>query len=173
VREIATGWPSCVVLMCALGLAGAAWAEDAHVQIHADVVLMSNQGNDVDPSLVIMKDTFTREGFSFHSFKRLSSQKVALSSQKATELALPNHKKAMLRVDSVHRGGANVSVKVGAVNTTYTLGQEGSVFINFGHQNGGELVLVLSPIGAKHPRRALESARPFKGFWHLPAIYGW
>lgn len=128
--------------------AAAVRAED-HVQVNADVVQMSNQGNSVDPALASMKSTFSKEGFAFSSYKRLSSQRLSLSSKSPTDLALPNGQRATLKLDGVKNGAATIAVRVGAVNTSYTLGKEGSVFINFGHQNGGELVLVLSPVGAK------------------------
>jgi hypothetical protein len=139
------------LMAAALLTSGLASAEDAKVQLNADVVLMSNQGNTVDPALASMKDTFSKEGLLFSSYKRLSSQRVVLTSKKPTEVSLPNQQKAVLKLEGVKHGAATVAVNIGAVNTTYTVGRAGSVFINFGHQDG-ELVLVLSPVAASHPR---------------------
>lgn len=150
-------WRS-LALAATLTVGVCAVAEEGRVEVVADVVLMSNNGKAVDPALASMKETFSKEGFSFSSYKRLSSEKVTLQQNKATEIKVPDNQHATLKLESLKQGTATIAVKVGAVNTTYTLGREGSVFINFGHKDG-ELVLVLSPITSKKARH-LPFSRP-------------
>jgi hypothetical protein len=130
----------------AVGLSTPAWAQDEKVELKADLVLVSNQGSTVDAGLEGMRDTFARKHFNFTSFKRLSSETTRLDAKKPKEIRLPNGKSATLTLLKIQKGEATVEVTVGKVVTTqYTLGREGSVFVNTGRLQDGEVFLVLSP----------------------------
>lgn len=149
---------SAVALLCVLSLP--ALASEFEIELKADVVFVTNQGSEVDPSLQGMKQTFAKEGLAFTSYKKLSSHKVVLPPQKPVEVPLANQKKAILTLEGLKKGAASINVKIGALTATYSLGREGSVFINFDRAQGGEFVLVLSPSGARKSRRALDGFRP-------------
>lgn len=129
-------------------LAGSpAHAEEGKVAVTCDVVLASNQGTVIDPpSLASMMDKFKQKGLSFSSFRRLSTAKLFLEKGKGAEVSLPAGRKATLVLEGMKEGTAQVSVSVEKlVKTTYALGRTGSLFINSGEHEGGQLVLVLSP----------------------------
>lgn len=120
--------------------------DEGKVQITADVVLVSNQGNSVEPGLESMKERFAREHFNFTSYKKLSSETVWLDMRKPREIKLPSGKAAELKLLKPQAGATTVEVTVAnVVKTIYTLGREGSVFVNTGHLQDGEVFLVLSP----------------------------
>lgn len=120
----------------------------AGVTVKVDVVDASNQGTEVQPpSLAAMKDTFTQSGFNYHSFRQLSSEKVTLAPNAPHTVRLPNGRTATLRLVEVKDNVAKIKVSVPPLETTYSLGRQGSVFMQAGPYNGGTLVLVLSPVG--------------------------
>jgi hypothetical protein len=128
-------------------LAFPAWSEEPKVELTAEVVLASNQGNALDPpELVKTKEMFAKAGINMSSFRRLSSQKLALAQGIAAELALPNGRKASLILQDIKKGSAHVQVKIAdLVSTVLKLGQQGSLFQHAGAFDGGQLFLVLSP----------------------------
>jgi hypothetical protein len=133
----------------ALLLTPSALADEPKVEINTEIVLASNDGQGVEPaSLAPMKDKFLKEGFSFTSFKQLKQQKLVLVRNHAAELKLPNNQVATLKLEEMVDGVAKVHVRLPPIDTTYTVGREGSVFIDGGHHQKGTLVLVLSPAGA-------------------------
>lgn len=135
-------------MACALliaGLGGVAWGEEP-VEVLSETVLASNQGEAVDPpSLGAMKAQFAEAGFVFSSYRRLSSQKLALSQVRDTGVELPNGRHVTLRLQGLKGGTASVQIQIsGAVSTVVKLGREGSVFQHTGPHEGGQLFLVLS-----------------------------
>jgi len=116
------------------------------VDFRADLVLVSNQGSSMDPGLEFLKDMFAKEHFNFTSYKRLSSETLRLEGRKPRDIKLPNGQTATLKLLKVEHGTATVEVSVGKiVAATYTVGREGSVLVNAGHRDDGEVFLVLSP----------------------------
>ncbi len=134
------------------------FAAEPKVRVTAEVILASNQGNTIDPpGLVRMKNQFSQKGFAFSSYRRLSSEKLALVRKQ-----LPNLRTATLRLEDMKGGTATVKVEIsGLASTTLTLGREGSLFQHAGDHEGGQLILVLSPDRGTQPRRtALGPPRP-------------
>lgn len=134
-------------LFAALLLSFAALAAAPAVTVQLDVVHASNQGTEVQPpSLMAMKKSFAQSGIDYKSYRQLSSQKVKLTPNTATQVSLPNGKVATLTLVDVKDNVAQVKVGVPPLETTYSLGRQGRVFIQAGPHNGGTLVLVLSPV---------------------------
>lgn len=140
----------CTVGSLALFAAPADALAQDKVKLNIHVVHVSNQGNVVDPpSLVAMKESFAKEGLQFSSYKQLSTQTVELVGNKASDISLPNGKKASLQLQKVDQGVAVVDLTVAPLKTTIRLGREGSVSQAAGKYQGGQLVLVVSPITEK------------------------
>lgn len=136
-----------VVSVLGLGVMSSAAAEEPKVDVVAEVVHASDTGSTVDPpTLEPMRDAFNKSGIHYKSFRRLSREKLTLRKGQSAELHLPNNVTASLTLKSVEHDAAKVQVAVPPVDTTYTLGREGSVFIQAGTHNGGMLILVLSPV---------------------------
>lgn len=147
------GWPVTVALLL-LAFPGQSRAEgdELKVKLQVNVVHVSNQGTHVDEGLAPMKEAFSRQHFLFTSFRLLTSQRVTLHGRRPEEVALPNKRKAKLSLLGIASGTAKVTVSVEkGPEVTYELGREGSVFINTGRHQGGELVLMLSPIAVAAP----------------------
>jgi hypothetical protein len=127
-------------------LAIPALADPPKVEVMAEVVLASNKDNTIEPpELAKMKDKFGSAGFSFTSYRRLSVQKVALVKVPPTVLDLPNQKKVQLKLEDLKDGTATVRLEIAKlINTTVSLGKEGSVFQHAGPHDGGQLFLVLT-----------------------------
>ncbi|XXF77471.1 hypothetical protein P2318_31120 [Myxococcaceae bacterium GXIMD 01537] len=121
-------------------------AEDK-VPVQVEVVLASSSGTAVDPpELSKMKETFQKQNFNFTSFKRLSLQTLDVSSQKSTEVKLPNGVNATLRLLALKDGIATVRVDIPKLSAMdVELGRQGAVYQKAGRHVGGELILVLSP----------------------------
>jgi hypothetical protein len=138
------------LLVVALGLLLmplAARAQDEKVQVQVEVVLASSKGTAVEPAeLSKMKETFQRQNFNFTSFKRLSLETLEVTSQKPTEVRLPNGTNATLRLLAFKDGIATVRVDIPRLSAMdVELGRQGSVYQKAGKHVGGELILVLSP----------------------------
>jgi hypothetical protein len=99
----------------------------------------------VDPPLVAMKDAFTKSGFNYKSYHRLSREKLTLKKGEPHEIKLPNGRVAKLTFEGMNAGAAQIRAEVKPILTTNTLGKEGSVFLHAGAHSGGVLILVLSP----------------------------
>jgi hypothetical protein len=140
---------SVTVLSTSLVLSAQAFAEPK-VEVMADVVHASNQGA-TDSALFNMKAMFSAEGFGFTSYRRLSSAKLAIQKHKAADIHLPNGQTASVKLDELKDGKAHLRVSVPPGETVYTLGREGSVFVDAGPYKGGSLILVLSPIDSAKP----------------------
>ena len=143
-------------MVLASAVAVTAWgnlaaAEEPTVELLSEVVLASNQDSVVEPpSLAAMKSQFAEAGFVFSSYRRLSSQKLALSAGREAAISLPNGRRVSLRLQGLKGGTASVQIEIpGAVSTVVKLGREGSVFQHTGSHQGGQLFLVLSS-----PKRA-------------------
>lgn len=138
-----------LALVAALLVASSAAAQDdAKVPVQVDVVLVSNQGNEVQPpELSRMKETFARQGLKFSSFKRLSSQRVEVGKSAPASVSLPNGRSAVLKLQELKQDTAVVNVEVpGLINSlSLRLGKEGAVYPKVGEHQGGSLVLSLSP----------------------------
>jgi hypothetical protein len=145
----------------ALLLASRANASEPKVHVTAEVILASNKGNAIEPpALARMKAQFTNKGFAFTSYRRLSTEKLSLR-RTPTEVKLPNQRTATLRLDEMKGGTATVRVDISNLaSTTLTMGREGSLFQHAGDYEGGQLILVLSPDHAAHPRRVAGVLRP-------------
>jgi len=142
----------CALVLMAGLLPGPARAEDAKVEVTAEVVLASNQVNPADPSLDGIKQAFASEHFNFASLKRLSTDKLQLRHKKPTEVKLPDGRVVSLKLESLKKGKASVGIAMpDGVNTSYTLSHEGTVLVNVGHLPEGELYLVLYPLNSAGP----------------------
>lgn len=130
-----------------LAVGTAAFADEPKVEVQAEVVLVSNKGTEIQPpELEAMKKKFAEQGLSFTSYKRMSTQKLALDKAKPAQVSLPNNKSAQLTLDGLQDGTAKLTVHVPPLEKVqYTLGREGSLYVDVGSYAGGKLVLVLSP----------------------------
>jgi hypothetical protein len=117
----------------------------SHVSLAADVVQASNEGAGVDAGLEKMRDQFAKSGIVYKSYRRLSHEQVQLLLQRAVEVRLPNAKTATLTLVSLKGSQSQVSVSLPPLQTTYTLGREGSVYLQAGPHANGVLILVLTP----------------------------
>jgi hypothetical protein len=131
-------------VLAALLLALPALAE-SRVSLLAEVVQASNEGTGVDPGLEKMREQFAKSGISYKSYRRLSEQPLQLALGKPAEVKLPNGKAATLTLLSVKGSQSQVSVSLPPLHTTYTLGREGSVYLQAGPHGPGVLILVLTP----------------------------
>ena len=130
----------------ALALPGAARAEGPKVEVMADVVLASNNGDKVDPpSLEETKKTFAARNIKFSSWQSLSQRRLALEPNKTAEVPLPNAKKAQVTLQAVKEGVAHIRVAVPPSSTELQLGREGKLYVDGGQHQGGQLWLVISP----------------------------
>lgn len=141
--------PTALLALLSLGLLLpplAAQAQEQKVKLQVEVVLVSNKGNRVEPpELEQMKEAFRKQGFNFTSFKRLSLERTDVSTQKFTEVRLPNGGNASLKLVALEEGTARVNVvlpRQAAVEVE--LGRQGVVYQKAGQHVGGELILVLS-----------------------------
>lgn len=117
----------------------------APVPLLVEVVQASNDGAGVDPGLERMRDQFAKSGITYQSYRRLSRDAFQLTVGKPVEVKLPNARTATLTLVSVKGTEAQVSVSVPPLKTLYTLGREGSVYLQAGPHAGGVLILVLTP----------------------------
>lgn len=131
-------------LLAALLLASPALSQ-THVALAADVVQASNEGAGVDVGLEKMREQFAKSGIVYKSYHRLSHEQLQLLLQKAVEVRLPNAKTATLTLLSLKGSQSQVSVSLPPLQTTYTLGREGSVYLQAGPHAKGVLILVLTP----------------------------
>ena len=130
----------------ALAVPGAARAEGGKVEVMADVVLASNNGDKVDPpSLEEMKATFAARNIKFSSWQSVSQRRLALEPNKTAEVPLPNAKRAQITLQSVKEGEAHLKVTVPPSSTELVLGREGKLYVDGGQHQGGQLWLVISP----------------------------
>ncbi|HYX92568.1 MAG TPA: hypothetical protein VE782_13480 [Myxococcaceae bacterium] len=144
--------------LAALAFASIAWpavalADEPKVEILAEVVHASQQGNVIDPpQLVKMKDDLAQKGLRFTSLRRLSQKKAIVRRDRAEEVGLPDGRNASLRLAQLKDDAATVKVTVPQqhsprplLEATYRLARQKSTFIHCGPYNNGELFLVLSP----------------------------
>ena len=124
----------------------AAHAQEQKVRLQIEVVLVSAKGDTVDPpELAQMKEKFRKQNIGFSSFKRLSLEMADVSTQKATEVRLPNGITAALLLKALKGDTATVQVKIPQQSTVdVELGRQGFVYQMAGQHVGGELILVLS-----------------------------
>ena len=133
-------------VMAALLLAApVALAAEPPVSVWLEVVHASHHGDEVDPSLVHMKEKFTREGFTYSNYKKVSSQRAELIKNKETEVALPNGRTVKVKLEDFKGGTASIRVSVPPLDAVYQLGREGSAFMLVGTHNHGVLIFTLSP----------------------------
>ena len=147
----AEGWPavraaSGSTVLAALLLATPALSQ-SHVALAADVVQASNEGAGVDAGLEKMREQFAKSGIVYKSYRRVSHEQLQLLLQRAVEVRLPNAKTATLTLLSLKGSQSQVSVSLPPLQTTYTLGREGSVYLQAGPHANGVLILVLTPVG--------------------------
>jgi hypothetical protein len=131
-------------LLAAVALSVPAFAQ-SRVALLAEVVQASNEGTGVDPGLEKMREQFAKSGITYKSYRRLSHEQLQLSPGKPAEVRLPNAKTATLTLLSVKGSQSQVSVSLPPLQTTYTLGREGSVYLQAGPHANGVLILVLTP----------------------------
>lgn len=151
------GWS----LAAALLAAGPALAEDK-VQVSAEVVYASNDGNVVDPGLAQLKDDLARGGHKFSSVRSVSKQDVTLEKGKDAQVTMRGARSASMRLLELKQGAATVAVKINEkgkqlVEAKYTLARGKSTIVATPPEAGGVTMLILSPPGASaaKPRRAL------------------
>ncbi|MFZ5468273.1 MAG: hypothetical protein ACOZIN_02450 [Myxococcota bacterium] len=137
----------------ALFLPLAVLAEGPKVEVLAEVVLASMEGNLVDPPSLAPMQKKLAQRKKYGSLRRLSVQKVVVA-QAPSQLRLPNEKVATFQLKELKEGVAKVEVKVPPLSTVYTLGREGSLYQAAGEHQGGDLWLVLSSSQHAQPRRA-------------------
>jgi len=118
---------------------------DNHVALLAEVVQATNDASGVDPGLERMREQFAKSGITYKSYRRLSHEQLQLAAGKPAEVRLPNAKTATLTLLSVKGSQSQVSVSLPPLQTTYTLGREGSVYLQAGPHANGVLILVLTP----------------------------
>jgi hypothetical protein len=133
-------------LLAACLLALPALAEN-RVALLAEVVQASNDAAGVDPGLEKMREQFAKSGITYKSYRRVSHEQLQLAAGKPAEVRLPNAKTATLTLLSVKGSQSQVSVSLPPLQTTYTLGREGSVYLQAGPHANGVLILVLTPSG--------------------------
>jgi hypothetical protein len=133
-------------LLAAVVLALPAFAEN-HVALLAEVVQATNDTAGVDPGLEKMREQFAKSGITYKSYRRVSHEQLQLAAGKPAEVRLPNAKTATLTLLSVKGTQSQVSVSLPPLQTTYTLGREGSVYLQAGPHANGVLILVLTPSG--------------------------
>lgn len=133
-------------VLAGLLLATPALSEN-RVVLSAEVVQASNESTGVDAGLEKMREQFAKSGIVYKSYRRLSHEQLQLALGKAVELRLPNAKTASLTLLSMKGSQSQVSVSLPPVQTTYTLGREGSVYLQAGPHANGVLILVLTPTG--------------------------
>ena len=131
-------------LLAALVLSCPVAAEN-RVALSAEVVQASNEGAGVDTGLEKMREQFAKSGIVYKSYRRLSQEQLQLVPGKPVEVHLPNAKTATLTLLSLKGSRSQVSVSLPPVQTTYTLGREGSVYMQAGPHANGVLILVLTP----------------------------
>ena len=138
---------SAVAAVLVLLFAGAALAEGQKVEVQVEVVHASDKGTAIEPpSLKHMQEAFSQSGFNFHSYRRLSEERLTLEPNQPKKVTLPNGAVATLNLVDVKDNVAHIHVTLPPLETTYALGREGSVYVQGGPHNGGVLVLVLSPV---------------------------
>lgn len=121
-------------------------AAQNRVSLSAEVVQASNEGAGVDAGLEKMREQFAKSGIVYKSYRRLSQEQLQLVPGKPVEVRLPNAKTATLTLLSLKGSRSQVSVSLPPVQTTYTLGREGSVYMQAGPHANGVLILVLTPV---------------------------
>jgi hypothetical protein len=124
-------------------------APEAEVPVKVEVVLASNQGTAVDPpELSKLKEKFQASGIVFSSYRRLSTQKVALKQGQGHGVTLPSGKKVQLTLQSLTGAAAEVKLEISGptpITTVIQLGREGAIYQDAGPHQGGRLILALSP----------------------------
>jgi hypothetical protein len=133
---------SALLAACLLALPAVA---ENRVALLAEVVQASNEGTGVDPGLEKMREQFAKSGITYKSYHRVSHEQLQLAIGRAVEVRLPNAKTATLTLLSVKGSQSQVSVSLPPLQTTYTLGREGSVYLQAGPHANGVLILVLTP----------------------------
>ncbi len=118
---------------------------ESRIAVLAEVIHASNEAAGVDPGLEKMREQFAKSGISYKSYRRVSHEQLQLAQGKPVEVRLPNGKNATLTLLSVKGSQSQVSVSVPPLQTTYTLGREGSVYLQAGPHASGVLILVLTP----------------------------
>jgi hypothetical protein len=120
-------------------------AAESRVSLLAEVVQASNEGAGVDAGLEKMREQFAKSGIVYKSYRRLSHEQLQLVPGKPVDVRLPNAKTATLTLLSLKGSQSQVSVALPPLQTTYTLGKEGSVYLQAGPHANGVLILVLTP----------------------------
>ncbi|MBL8951844.1 MAG: hypothetical protein JNK82_13765 [Myxococcaceae bacterium] len=121
-----------------------ALADEPKVAVQAEVVHALVAGNTIDPpTLKAMQEALGKK-VKYGSLKRLSDAKLNLTSQ-PTPLKLPNGVDASFAVEGIKDDVATIRVKVPPADATYKLGKKGSLYVQAGAHEGGDLWLVLSP----------------------------
>lgn len=136
-----------VVVTAALWSASA-WAAADTVDVVANLVVASNQGNTLQPpSLAKMRAEFAKKGLKFTSYRLLSTRTVKVTRTGVAELPLPNTSVAKLRLLDLKQDKATISIELNKIESKIQLGKEGSVFVHGGKHENGELIVALEPGG--------------------------
>jgi DNA-directed RNA polymerase subunit K/omega len=122
-------------------------AEVKTVDVQAELVLASTQGDKIDPpALKAMQEKLAGK-IRYTSLTRLELTKVAVTRAPPSTLKLPNAKVVTFTLNEVKEGIAKITVELPPAKTQLTLGREGSVYHPAGKHQGGDLWLVLSAAG--------------------------
>ncbi|MBX5481263.1 MAG: hypothetical protein IRZ16_05350 [Myxococcaceae bacterium] len=164
-----------VVVAFALSASATAFAEEPTVEVNAEVVLASNEGNTIDPpQLAKLKRELEEAGARFTSLKRLSEEQVAVKKSHPASVKLPDGRSAALSLKEIKDGVATIDVQVPRksgppLTATYTASKHGSLTLPAGPFGKGTLVIKLSPPEHSRPRRMFgpalrPSVRPTRGW---------
>jgi hypothetical protein len=115
------------------------------VSVQVEVVHAQVSGKQVDPpSLKAMQDAMAKK-VKYGTLKRISLQKLTLQLKSAHALKLPNAVNASLLLEGLKADVATLKVSVPPASATYQLGKKGSLYVQAGPFQEGDLWLVLSP----------------------------
>lgn|GEM_PF-5063413 len=145
-----------------LAAAAAPEQQDAGVSsldVVVEVVHATPKETSVDPSsLRFMRRQFSKQGMGFTGFHRLAEHHLTLVQGRAVELPLPNRRVTFLTLQEVTPPTARVAIGPHKEEVTYTLSEDGSVFVDVGSFQRGRIFLILSSAKYFRSRENLAAA---------------
>lgn len=134
-----------VLLLAAASVPGQRDAGVSSLDVVVEVVHASPKETSVDPSsLRFMRRQFANQGMGFTGFRRLAEHHLTLVQGRAVELPLPNRRVTFLTLQEVTPPTARVMIGPHKEEVTYTLSEDGSVFVDVGSFQRGRIFLILS-----------------------------
>jgi hypothetical protein len=113
------------------------------VALEVKIILASNDGQGVDPSLASLQDRLDK--LKFNSYRLLSTLELILTPPKGGTVSLPNGQ--VLRVEAVQIQGDRVNMTVSVadlVKTGISLANRGTFMLGGINEERGELILAIS-----------------------------